>query len=243
MTMARFVLVLAALVLFMVGCVRGQDIGEGIVLTCDKPGVFALTFDDGPSIYTPTLLKTLKEKQVAVTFFVLGTNVNDPSLSGFLKQAYDDGHQIAVHTNTHPHLNTLTESQIRDEMSQVEQSVHNVLGVTPNYMRPPYGECNESTRSVLQQMNYTIVNWNVDSNDWRYHGNPANYELVYTNIEQEIERGTPASNFISLQHDIEEFSVNMAGRIIDMIRGKNYTFETVADCLGNKIPMYRDAQD
>ncbi|ORX77680.1 glycoside hydrolase/deacetylase, partial [Basidiobolus meristosporus CBS 931.73] len=203
-----------------------------IVLSCEKPGVFALTFDDGPSQFTPALLKTLKEKQVTATFFVLGVNVNEPSTSGFLKQAYDDGHQIALHTNTHPHLNNMTDAQIREEMTLVEQAVHNVIKVTPNYMRPPYGECNDSTRSTLVQMNYTIINWNVDSNDWRYHGDPSKYELVYTNIEQELNRGTPTSSFISLQHDIEDFSVSMTDRIIDLIRGKNYTLETVADCLG-----------
>ncbi|KAK9718031.1 hypothetical protein K7432_005785 [Basidiobolus ranarum] len=227
----------------LMGGMHAQDIGEGIVLTCEKPGVFALTFDDGPSLYTPALLKTLKEKQVTVTFFVLGVNVIDLTISGFLKQAYDDGHQIALHTHTHPHLNTLTEAQIREEMTQVEKAVQNVIKVTPNFMRPPHGECNENTRLALTRMNYTIINWNVDSNDWRYHGDPSKYELVYTNIEKELELGTPASSFISLQHDIEEFSVSMTGRIIDLIRGKNYTFETVADCLGNRVPMYRDAQN
>ncbi|ORX88471.1 glycoside hydrolase/deacetylase, partial [Basidiobolus meristosporus CBS 931.73] len=197
-----------------------------IVLRCVKPGAFALTFDDGPSPFTPQLLDILKERKIQATFFVLGTHVRNPALAAHLKRAYSEGHQIALHTDTHPHLNTLTADKIQGELTQNADSVKEAIGVTPNYMRPPYGECNEKTRDTVQEMGYLIINWN-------YHGNSENYDRLLENMAVKI---TPSDSltqsFISLQHDTEDFSVERVPQIIDLIVSKGFHFETVADCLG-----------
>ncbi|ORX98414.1 glycoside hydrolase/deacetylase [Basidiobolus meristosporus CBS 931.73] len=243
--MVRFEITL--LITALVAGAKGQDVGGGIVLRCAKPGTFAMTFDDGngligPSPFTPQLLDILKERSIRATFFVLGTHVRNPALAPHLKRAFDEGHQIALHTDTHPHLNTLTPEKIRSELNQNGDSVKEIIGSVPNYMRPPYGECNQNTREVIQEMGFLIVNWNVDSNDWQYHGNSANHDLLLENMAVKINPSDSLTqSFISLQHDTEDFSVARVPQIIDLIISKGFHFETVADCLGNVLPMYRGA--
>ena len=50
------------------------------------------------------------------------------------------GHQIAVHTWSHPYLTTLTNEQVIAELGWTKKVIKDILGVTPSYMRPPYGD-------------------------------------------------------------------------------------------------------
>lgn len=50
------------------------------------------------------------------------------------------GHQIAVHTWSHPYLTTLTNEQIIAELGWTKKIMKDVTGVTPNMMRPPFGD-------------------------------------------------------------------------------------------------------
>ncbi|KAK9709728.1 hypothetical protein K7432_008841 [Basidiobolus ranarum] len=221
--------------------VTAQDSGAGFIFQCDKPGVFALTFDDGPSEYTGALLATLKEKQVKATFFSVGTQAAKAGISKYLKQAYDEGHQIASHTNTHADLNKLSASQIKDEMLLTEKAIQGATGLVPAVMRPPYGNCNANCQGVMKEMGYLVVQWNVDSNDWKFMDMPEKWADLITNILNPVDKSNPqVQSFISLQHDIHKFSVERTATIIDGIKAKNYKFETVNECLGNRFPMYKN---
>lgn len=72
----------------------------GTVLThCVVPGVVALTFDDGPYIYTAEVLETLSQHGARATFFLNG--VNKGSIDGFpelVRRAHAEGHQLGSHT-------------------------------------------------------------------------------------------------------------------------------------------------
>jgi peptidoglycan/xylan/chitin deacetylase (PgdA/CDA1 family) len=50
------------------------------------------------------------------------------------------GHQIAVHTWSHPMLTTLTDEEIVAELGWSKRIIKDLLGVTPTMMRPPYGD-------------------------------------------------------------------------------------------------------
>ncbi|KAK9759554.1 hypothetical protein K7432_017339 [Basidiobolus ranarum] len=223
------------------GFVAAQDPGAGFIFQCDKPGGFALTFDDGPSEYTGTLLATLKEKSVKATFFSVGTQAAKADIAKYLKQAYDEGHQIASHTNTHADLNKLTASQIESEMLLTEKAIEGATGLVPAVMRPPYGNCNAQCQGVMKKMGYLVVQWNVDSNDWQFMDAPDKWESLITNILDPVGKSNvQAQSFISLQHDIHKFSVDRTAAIIDGIKAKGYKFETVNECLSNRFPMYKN---
>lgn len=108
----------------------------------------ALTFDDGPYIYTSHILDLLAQYNASATFFITGNNngkghIDNASLAwpSLIKRMYDDGHQLASHTWSHPDLCNITSAQRKNEMWKNEMALRNVVGVIPTYMRPPYSSC------------------------------------------------------------------------------------------------------
>jgi peptidoglycan/xylan/chitin deacetylase (PgdA/CDA1 family) len=80
----------------------------------------------------------LDEQQLSATFFVVGSRgVQFPHT---LQEEYMKGHQIAVHTWSHPPLTTLTNDEIIAELGWTKKIIKDVTGVTPNMMRPPFGD-------------------------------------------------------------------------------------------------------
>jgi len=127
-------------------------------------GYVALTFDDGPTSNTNTLLNALRSAGVRATFFNIGTNArNNPSLVAAEKNA---GMWIGNHSWTHPHMTQLSSSQMASEISQTQQAISQAGGGTPTLFRPPYGETNGTLKSVEAQYGLTEVIWSVDSQDW-----------------------------------------------------------------------------
>ncbi|ORX89710.1 glycoside hydrolase/deacetylase [Basidiobolus meristosporus CBS 931.73] len=235
---------IALLAAAFIGCTVAQDDGVNIIKKCDKPGLFALTFDDGPGAPTGDLLALLKKEDIKATFFSLGVQAQDTRFSHFLKQAYDEGHQIASHTHTHSSLNDMTADQIRQQMTSAETAIKGVTGVSPNYMRPPFGNCNANCQKVMEEMKYHIISWNVDSNDWQYVTTPHLHDTLVANVKAKVDIANVATDsFISLQHDIHQFSVNRTLQVIQAIRAKGFKIVTVAECLNHKYPMYKEEKD
>lgn len=218
--------------LAVLGGVSAQDEGPNYVFKCKTPGEVALTFDDGPSPFTPKLLEYLKAADVVATFFVLGTAAK--AYPDAIKATYNAGHQIALHSNTHADMNTLTPAKILDEYTQNLNAVKTTCGVSPKMARPPFGNCNAACAKVLEgQMGLSVIQWNCDSNDWVYDGKVADHPKLFTNMQTIINPSNPKTDsFITLQHDIKDYSVEYTPKIIDMIKAKGYTFVTVEKCTG-----------
>ncbi|EOY2581354.1 polysaccharide deacetylase family protein, partial [Enterococcus faecium] len=90
----------------------------------------AISFDDGPgATTTPQLLRILKEKNVHVTFFVLGENTaQHPEI---VKQTAETGHEIGNHTYDHQNLATLSAQSMTEEVTKADTEIKKVTGKTP----------------------------------------------------------------------------------------------------------------
>ena len=97
----------------------------------------ALTYDDGPSVYTPTILKTLKKNDSVATFFVVGSRVS--TYSKTVQKAYDNGCQIGNHTYDHKILTRVGKKEVQKQVSKTNRAVKKVIGINPVVMRPPGG--------------------------------------------------------------------------------------------------------
>ena len=69
------------------------------------------------------------------------------------------GHQVAVHTWSHPSLTTLTNEEVIAELGWSKQVMKDVLGVTPLYWRPPFGDIDDRIRAIGQALNLIPVIW------------------------------------------------------------------------------------
>ena len=177
----------------------------------------ALTFDDGPhKVYTKQLLDGLKERGVRVTFFMLGQSA--AANVDLVQRAYDEGHEIANHTYTHPNLNTLGASGVQSQLSRTAEVLDQICGAATDYIvRPPYGNANAT---VLSAMDAPAIIWSVDTNDWKYR----NVSHVYNHIINNAYDGA-----IILCHDIHSTTIPAALQAVDVLLARGYEFVTVSE--------------
>ncbi|KAL1922518.1 uncharacterized protein VTP21DRAFT_10057 [Calcarisporiella thermophila] len=198
--------------------------------SCPK-GQWAVTFDDGPTQFTPPLLDFLKQNNMKATFFVLGTQARDnPAI---LKRAFDEGHEIASHTWSHKALTSLTNEQIVSEMKWTELAIQQAIGVKPKYMRPPYGDIDDRVRALMVSMGLRVVIWNRDSFDWKLQTKQITLAEIDGNFTQWVQE-TPAADkgFISLEHDHSKDTVDIAIKHLPAL-SKVTKFVKLSECLND----------
>lgn len=172
----------------------------------------SITFDDGPGPYTERLLDILKENNVKATFFICGYNID--RYADTLKRAYDEGHDIAIHSNTHESFTKMTIEDIQNEIDIVTQKLIDI-GITPcNLVRPPYGNINAD---IKEGLNYSFILWSVDTNDWKSKNKDAVIEEIYAGINE---------GSIILMHDIHETTIDAVEEILPQLTDE-YDFLTV----------------
>lgn len=127
--------------------------------------VVALTFDDGPDPeYTPVILDILQEYDVAATFFMVGRHVKQyPELA---RRIALEGHSLGSHTWSHRSLVPLSADYTRLEIVRAHEIIEQVTGIAPRFFRPPRGVYSAYARDFLQQQGYTMVLWDISSQDW-----------------------------------------------------------------------------
>lgn len=171
----------------------------------------ALTFDDGPSIFTPELLDLLKAHNVHATFFMLGQMVNH--YQDIALRVAEEGHEIASHTYSHKNLKRLSTDAQTAEITKGFESLQN-LGIIPRYVRPPYGSYDERTVEIAKEFGMDVVLWSIDSRDWKRL--PDDYRLLRSVHGTPYEPGTMHGVF--LFHDIHKRTVDDLPRIIRQLR-------------------------
>lgn len=140
--------------------------GTAPAITRGNPSLpeVALTFDDGPSQYTPQVLAILQHYGVRATFFSIGQNI--AQFPAYVQEGLAGKHAVGNHTFTHPHLTTLPFASIYQELSMTQHAVLKETGTCPTVFRPPYGEYNADVIRAASQLGLTVVTWDADANDW-----------------------------------------------------------------------------
>ncbi|KAG9250750.1 uncharacterized protein F5Z01DRAFT_665198 [Emericellopsis atlantica] len=212
---------------------------DTIIKSCTEPNVVALTFDDGPYLYTSSLLDTLREQNVKATFFINGNNngkgrIDDPAnpWAAIIQRTYAEGHQIASHTWTHEDLSLADSDRRTKEIVYNEMALRNILGFFPTYMRPPRGSCTRASGSLdrLTELGYHIVNWDLDTKD--YLNDSPDAIQKSKDLFDEGFNGTASP--IVLSHDTHEQTVvTLVEYMISAVKAKGFNLVTVGECLGD----------
>jgi cellulose synthase/poly-beta-1,6-N-acetylglucosamine synthase-like glycosyltransferase/peptidoglycan/xylan/chitin deacetylase (PgdA/CDA1 family)/spore germination protein YaaH len=136
------------------------------------PGQVALSFDDGPDpAWTPKILDILKQKNVKATFMMIGEVAQEHV--GLMQRVAREGHEIGNHTYTHPDISEISPGQLNLELNLTERLFTSKLGIQPLYFRPPYSidqdpDTDDQAEPAyrVEQMGYTIVGDEIDTDDW-----------------------------------------------------------------------------
>lgn len=175
----------------------------------------AITFDDGPSIYTKNILETLKKHNVNATFFVLGNKVE--TYQDLLKQSLNDGNVIGNHSYNHKWLIKLNKEEIKEQVNKTNEEIQKYTGYIPTLLRPTYGSVNQTLKNIP---NMDIVLWTVDTMDWKY----KNVSKIVSRATSRLKDGD-----IILMHDIYKRTANALEKIITEIKKQGFEIVTVLE--------------
>ena len=165
--------------------------------------------------YVPGILHILRETGVKATFFVDGRWVEKhPALAREMAQM---GHAIGSHGSGHPDFRRLRETQLRQQVTDTNQVIRDVIGVKPILLAPPAGSFDERTLHQAAAAGMYTILWSVDSIDWRRP--PA--EQVVQRITKQVHPGA-----LILMHPTGP-TVQALPRLIRELADKGYHLKTV----------------
>ena len=203
-----------------------------------RPGLVALTFDDGPDPnWTPKILDVLKAKKVPATFFVIGDNALPER--ALLRRELAEGHEVGNHTYTHPNLGRASDRTTRLEINAMQRLFQAFTGRSLRLFRAPYfGDAEPTTAdeidpvTVAQKLGYLTVGLHVDPADWRRPGVDAIVRSTIDGVEGSTEE---RSGNVVLLHDAggdRAQTVEALPILIDQLRARGYRFVPVSALIG-----------
>jgi peptidoglycan/xylan/chitin deacetylase (PgdA/CDA1 family) len=183
----------------------------------------ALSFDDGPSQWTPAILDLLAAAGARATFFVLGQAIDGHE--DLLLRIAAEGHELGNHGHSHRDMRELSDLEISDELRSTADRIEALGLERPRLVRPPYGE--DADR--LERLGAgTVVLWSIDPTDWC-----SDADSIVGTVLAEARDGA-----IVLLHDgrplvdsrsseTREATVEAVGRVLGELRG--WRFVTVGE--------------
>ncbi|KAJ3020814.1 UNVERIFIED_CONTAM: chitin deacetylase [Siphonaria sp. JEL0065] len=197
--------------------------------------VWAPSYDDGPSPYTHIITDYLHSKNLRASFYTVGSvAIQYPQT---LLDTYLAGHEIGIHTWSHPDLRSITDdNQVIAELVYSAKAIYQVTGQVPRYYRPPYGFTNERIRRLAATMGLKAVWVSLDTLDWvNVNSNPTQVvPAVTSTFSKYVSQGL--NNQISLEHDVYSPTANAAVASLDILLKAGYTIQSIHECLGESTP-------
>ena len=213
------------------GVVTGVDYGtvtitvtgkfSGLKATCKvkvcNVKQVAITFDDGPSVYTETLLNYLKKSDIRATFFLVGNRIG--YYESYVKRQVAEGHEMGYHSYSHQMQTSLSSDQITSDFNKSNNYLKSLTGAEFTVWRTPGGDFNSR---VLNCVPVPHIFWSVDTLDWQSRNTTAVYNAIVNNAYD---------GAIILLHDLYSTSVNGAIQAMEVLNAGDFEFLTVTELL------------
>lgn len=179
----------------------------------------ALTFDDGPGVYSHLALRKLRAAHVRATFFLVGRN-----LAGRERLVRAERRIAALgdHTWTHRDLRTLAFGAVYGEVTSTQRAVRRVSARSVKLFRPPYGSHTAALDRLVRAAGMLSVVWDVDSRD--YAG--ADYRGIIANTRAGIGPGA-----IVLLHENHGQTIRALPTILAELRRRRLRAVSVPELL------------
>ena len=166
------------------------------------------------------ILEILEKNQVKITFFVVGEWAN--KYPEALKKMASEGHEIANHSDTHPHVNNLSSEANIKEIENCSQKIENIIGKKTTLYRAPYGEYNNTVIKSAKEAGHTAIQWNLDTLD--YTGLTG--EEMWARLNGKLQKGS-----IILMHNGTEHTADSLNMLLNNIKKEGFQVVTVSSLI------------
>lgn len=130
-----------------------------------RRGRVALTFDDGPDVYTPQVLQVLRAYNVRAVFYMMGRKA--AARPDLVRAVVAAGHLAENHSWDHPHMADLDAAAVRRQLADTDAAITRAGAPRPTLFRPPFGSTDATVEGQARSLGLRTVRWSVDTNDWR----------------------------------------------------------------------------
>jgi Predicted xylanase/chitin deacetylase len=206
-----------------VAAIRASSSKRLIPIYCVKTDEkkIAISFDAAwGNEETQTLIDILNKYNVKTTFFVVGAWVDKYPES--VKALAAAGHEVCNHSNTHPHMPKLGQTEMAAQVAECNNKIKNVTGASPLLFRAPYGDYNNPVIETVKSLNMYCVQWDVDSLDWK---NPPPNAIV-TRVTTTVKPGS-----IVLFHNGAKNTPAALPKIIEALQSQGYQIVPVSQLI------------
>ena len=188
---------------------------DGYQYSKDKKTV-AITFDDGPSSkYNRQFLDALAKNKAHGTFFMVGTMMQ--SCQKCVKDTYESGSEVASHTYNHINMTRKSIEDVNASIKKTDDLFYQITGDHIKYVRPPYGSYNKTN---LENVDYPLILWNLDTEDWRY----KDVDHIVNYVMENVSDGS-----IILMHELYETSLEALEIILPKLYAEGYQVVSVGE--------------
>lgn len=184
----------------------------------------ALTFDDGPTEFTPKFLDILKENNTKATFFCIGKQIE--KYPEIFQRIIAEGHTVANHTYSHSNsTGFLPVSKMTKEIEKCDEVISKYGNIKTDLYRPPFGVTNPNIAKAIRKTNKKSIGWNVRSLD-----------TVMTDerkILKRITRGLKKGSIILL-HDTSDKTRRVLVELLLFLDREKYSTFTIDSIIKSK---------
>ena len=166
------------------------------------------------------ILEVLRNNDTKITFFMVGDWIE--KFPEAVKKIYDEGHEIASHSDTHPHVNNLSYEQNIEEIEKSNDKIEKITGTRTKIYRAPYGEYNNTVIQAANDKGYYTIQWNLDTLD--YTGLTG--EEMWSRLDGKIKAGD-----IILSHNGTKHTADSLDMLLKNIKQKGFEVVKVSDLI------------
>ncbi|MDR2505795.1 MAG: polysaccharide deacetylase family protein [Oscillospiraceae bacterium] len=212
------IIIIACLLCFAAFAALAEGMEE-VAEETPTPKYICLTFDDGPSVYTKSILNILEENNVRATFCVLGERVKQYQAE--IERALALGCEVIGHSWDHTMLPNLTNEQIEKQITRTYEAIESVIGKPPLMIyRAPGGTTSPRLLKLSEELGFMLLHWTAGSNDYALLDAKKIHDAVYYNTR---------SGSIMLCHDLYGATVKAMRTVIPKLLSEGYKFVTISE--------------
>ena len=179
----------------------------------------ALTFDAAwGADKTSKIIKELTDADVKGTFFLVGFWIEQNKDK--VKEIDAAGFDIGTHSNTHPKMSTLSQTEMKKELQISMDMLSEITGKKVRFFRPPFGDYNDSLLAVAGELGLKTIQWDVDTLDWK--GLSANQ--IFERVKDNVKNGS-----IILCHNNSDHILEALPLIISYLKNEGYKMVKISD--------------
>lgn len=188
----------------------------------DSPKV-AISFDAAwGNEDTAALLSILESHNVKATFFMTGGWVE--SYPDDVKAIAAAGHDLGNHSENHKQMSQLSMEECKQELQSVHDKVKELTGQDMILFRPPYGDYNDTLIDAANSLGYHVIQWDVDSLDWKDYGADAIVSKV-------LDHSHLGNGSIILMHNGAKYTKDALDQVITGLQDKGFELVPISQLI------------